>query len=411
MRFAFYLDDYGKPFSLCDLREGKLAVGGQAARFRMLFWLAKRGHEVYLLNHYCDGSVDGVRGVLVRSHEVLPSAVDRIGGVDLFVFNNQQAAPELSFLPIPGARAKAMWAGNPFPASWLDWLGSRHLDRIVCVSHNHREFYRPYPNFHRVEMSYSGVDLDLLDLIPDQERQGGLVVFLGAPRRTKGFQNLLKAWPRVLEARPTARLLVLGTATLHNPGASVGWTGALDAHFEAEFLDPLLGPSRSPSHVSIEFAGLLPLREVFLKLRQASVAVVNCNWEGSFETYCRSAIEAQASGTPVVGAARGSLPEVVHHGETGILVDHPDPRALADAIIRLLNDADLRSRLGHAGHAWARTLGNYEVVCADWEAIARRAINDEPAPAPRRLTGDILRFLGYGRVRIVAHHLVRGTAT
>lgn len=120
--------------------------------------------------------------------------------------------------------------------------------------------------------------------------------------------------------------------------------------------------------------------------------------------------EAQACGTPVVGA-RGALPEVVRHNETGILVSEPAPRKLASAIIQLLKDDDMRKRLGNEGVKWAHDIGSYETLSQDWENIAKRAIEDVPAPSGRLVMGDVLRMLGYGRLRICANALLRGKQT
>ena len=60
-------------------------------------------------------------------------------------------------------------------------------------------------------------------------------------------------------------------------------------------------------------------------------------------------LEAMAAGLPVVATAVGGTPEVVVDGVTGLLVPPRDPHALAEAILRLLRDPDLRKRMGGAG--------------------------------------------------------------
>jgi len=60
-------------------------------------------------------------------------------------------------------------------------------------------------------------------------------------------------------------------------------------------------------------------------------------------------LEALHLRVPVVARRVGGIPEVVRHGVSGLLVDSPDPRALAEACIKLLRDEDLRSSLGSAG--------------------------------------------------------------
>jgi glycosyltransferase involved in cell wall biosynthesis len=76
----------------------------------------------------------------------------------------------------------------------------------------------------------------------------------------------------------------------------------------------------------------------------------------------RSVIEAMAAGLPVIGTnVRGTREEVVE-GETGLLVEPGDAKALADAIERLAGDPVLRRRLGVAGRDRARALYDERVV-------------------------------------------------
>ncbi len=76
---------------------------------------------------------------------------------------------------------------------------------------------------------------------------------------------------------------------------------------------------------------------------EAEVAVVPSLYEG----FSLPAIEAMSCGVAVVATTGGALPEVVgNDGETGLLVPPDDPGALAGAIARLLDDPELRARLG-----------------------------------------------------------------
>ena len=62
--------------------------------------------------------------------------------------------------------------------------------------------------------------------------------------------------------------------------------------------------------------------------------------------------EAFAHGLPVVSSAAGGAGEAVIDGETGLVVDPADARALAGAVERLARDEDLRQRLGAGGRVW-----------------------------------------------------------
>lgn len=74
------------------------------------------------------------------------------------------------------------------------------------------------------------------------------------------------------------------------------------------------------------------------------------------EPFGRVLIEAMATGKAVVATAAGGVPEIVVHGETGLLVPPGDPGALAAAVRELLDDAPRGARLGAAGRRRAETV-------------------------------------------------------
>jgi glycosyltransferase involved in cell wall biosynthesis len=75
-----------------------------------------------------------------------------------------------------------------------------------------------------------------------------------------------------------------------------------------------------------------------------------------------TALEAQACGVPVVATRVAAVGEVVADGVTGLLVPPEEPRAIADAVLRLLGDDALRARMGAAGREEA--IERFDVECA-----------------------------------------------
>ena len=69
------------------------------------------------------------------------------------------------------------------------------------------------------------------------------------------------------------------------------------------------------------------------------------------EPFGRVFAEAMVARVPVIGTRTGGIPEVVKHGETGLLVEPDDPVALAAAINELLDDPERRASMGERGRA------------------------------------------------------------
>ena len=80
-------------------------------------------------------------------------------------------------------------------------------------------------------------------------------------------------------------------------------------------------------------------------------------------------VEAMAAGAPVVATATDGAREVIADGESGLLVPSRDPAALASAVLRLLRDEGLRSRLAEAAGLRARERWSLERMVAETERV------------------------------------------
>src|SRR5262249_53000048 len=192
------------------------------------------------------------------------------------------------------------------------------------------------------------------------------VVYLGRLEHRKGTVELLQCIPRVLDAIPDARFVLIGADRPHCPG---GRTHA--QYLEQDF----------PAHVrrQVTLAGRLPQDEVDRWLQTADVFVA----PSRYESFGLIFLEAMRWGTPVIGTTAGGIPEIVEHEQSGLLVRPEAPEELAGAIVRLLGDENLRNALGAAGRRRAefefavermveRVSDLYTQVCDRKETLSRR---------------------------------------
>jgi phosphatidyl-myo-inositol dimannoside synthase len=168
----------------------------------------------------------------------------------------------------------------------------------------------------------------------------------------KGIDTVIRALPTVRAAVPGTRYAVAGVGTVRS-------------HFERLVADCGVGDA-------VRFLGYVPDDELPALYNAVDVYVgASRRFDLMAEGFGIALIEASACGLPVVGGRSGGVPDAVRDGETGILVDPDDAAAVADAIARLLNDGELRRRMGAAGRRAVETFYNWDRVVRDLMAIDR----------------------------------------
>ncbi|GKW13272.1 glycosyl transferase [Pectobacterium carotovorum subsp. carotovorum] len=95
------------------------------------------------------------------------------------------------------------------------------------------------------------------------------------------------------------------------------------------------------------FTGAIPHSQVPVELSKLDIFVALSRLDS--ESFGVAAIEAGAASLPVIVSDAGGLPEVVLDETTGLVVPRDKPEAAAEAILRLINDVELRERLGNSG--------------------------------------------------------------
>ena len=224
---------------------------------------------------------------------------------------------------------------------------ARRLPRVLTVSESSAGDIATQMGVRRDRLSVVpvGVDTALFRPLPHVARvPGRLMTTASADVPLKGLVPLLEALAKVRTERH-AELVVVGQP---RDGSLVPAT-----------------IERLGLEGAVTIAGVVDNLRMIELYAEAEVAVVPSLYEG----FSLPAVEAMAGGLPLVTTTGGALPEVVGaDGECALLVPPNDPGALAGAIVRALDDADLRSRLGAAGRQ--RVLRRFT-----WRATAEATVD------------------------------------
>ncbi len=99
----------------------------------------------------------------------------------------------------------------------------------------------------------------------------------------------------------------------------------------------------------------------------------------------RVLVEAMAAARPIVASRVGGIPDLVHHGENGLLVPARDDEALAESISLLLSNPALAARMGARGRARCHAFGLPAMVAALdalYREILALAVDETAVNAP-----------------------------
>jgi len=144
----------------------------------------------------------------------------------------------------------------------------------------------------------------------------------------KGIDTLIKAVTLVKQKGLSFELLIAGSGPLDNELAQLVKTLGLDS-------------------TEVQFLGAMPHAEVAAFITSLDMFVLPCKQDsyGDMDGVPVVLMEAMLSGVPVISTELSGIPELVINEITGLLVKPNNETALADAIIRLVNDETLRQEM------------------------------------------------------------------
>jgi glycosyltransferase involved in cell wall biosynthesis len=213
----------------------------------------------------------------------------------------------------------------------------KHADTLRAVSNFTKEqLARRAPGkpiFHLFPWTDIGVFLQAGIHRPKQSSQS--ILYAGVLTPLKGIHHLIDAFALIAKDFAQARLYIVGREE------NKSYAADLKEHVK-----------RLSLLRQVQFIGPMPQVELASWMQKACVVVLPSASEG----LGRVAIEALATGTPVIASNVGGIPEVVEDGKTGFLVSAGDERPLAEKLRWILENSDKAHEIGERGREFATRL-------------------------------------------------------
>jgi glycosyltransferase involved in cell wall biosynthesis len=230
-----------------------------------------------------------------------------------------------------------------------------YADTIISPSEcyiNGSRFLREYKN--KIVVIPNGINLSDFNISYSKDEcrvQLGLpldkkiVLFLGYLSPYKGPDIIVRAMSRIIKEVPDALLLFVGEGIMGEELKSLSKKLGVDKHIKfAGFVGDSF--KKALFYKSADIFAFPSLSEIF--------GIVN--------------LEAMACGIPIVASKVGGIPDVVKNGENGLLVPPRDSEDLADAVIYLLENKDIREQMGKNGRKKAKDY-SWETIAEDTEKV------------------------------------------
>ena len=287
-------------------------------------------------------------------------------------FANRAAHTALFLKEISGIPFSVTAHGQDF----MKDLGSDDLLREICAA---AEFVAAETDYSRdllrqrcrasavkIHRVYNGIDLERFPIaslattnfVPRIVSVGRLVAF-------KGFEDLIDACAELQRRGVDFICEIIGDGPLRE---------TLQAKIE-----------RLDLSSRMRLLGSLSQKAVSQKLQTADLFALasTTDAQGATDVFPTVILEAMASARPVVSTRLAGIPELVVHGETGILISPSDTAALVNALQQLLLDPDLRLRFGRAGRARIEQHFKIENTVAPLLEMLERSCSRRPAGGVR----------------------------
>ena len=354
---------------LVQLFPPKWLAGTEIATYNIARHLAGRGHDVHVVTSLDQGLLRESIEQGFRLHRLSVPRVQFLGIVLFWLkalLRLRTLRPELVLgqglsMGVPACVARRLWR-RPYVVwgrgmdVYLPWLSKgvvaplvlSSADTVIALTEDMKAEMQKICS-RDVEVIPNGIDVEGFQDLPAKaeirEELGlgaddKIIVFVGTLRPVKGLKYLVEAMNVIRQSDNSARLMLVGDGE------------------ERQQLEALVQGRDLEGWVT--FLGRVPNESVPRYLAGADVFVLPSLSEG----FPNVVLEAMAAGLPVVASRVGGLPEIVEEGENGFLVEGGNPEQIADRVLRLLGDDELRARISATNREKARAY--------TWESVVDR---------------------------------------
>jgi glycosyltransferase involved in cell wall biosynthesis len=300
----------------------------------------------------------------------------------------------------------AEWFSQNRPARLKQRL--RHVDLVTTVSDYITEkTRRQFPIMTaRCQTMYNGVNVAEFsrERNCDPPRPDKRILYAGAISPHKGLHVLLDAFSIVTKQYSNIRLDVVGSPGSYPlaetfefqerelinsvyPFYAFDWISRFKAKLSlappdaGTYLAHLKQRLPAEAGGEVAFRGFVPRAELVDFYYNADIFVFPVIWDEGFGI---PPVEAMAAGVPVVATRSGAIPETVKDQQTGFLVGKNDPHALAQSILKLLHDDELRKKMGRAARSWVHEKFN-------WNKLAENMYSSYASLCGTRESNEVVR--------------------
>ena len=209
------------------------------------------------------------------------------------------------------------------------------------------------------------------------DSSSGRLLCVGRISPEKGIHVLLDAFELIIRESPDATLTIVGPEWVA-PREDItdlcldkDTIAGLAPFYRDSYLGQLKRKLSPEAAKKVTFVGLVAHSDVPAFYQKADIYI----GPSLYESFGASIIEAMTAGVPVVATRVGAVPELISEGKSGLVVDSNNPSAIADAVIKLLGNNELRNSISFAARDLVYKQFSWDTICAALIQTYREVLN------------------------------------